>query len=231
MKIKEAINNLEEYNNIINEEINNIYEIAIPKYEKINQLEHQNELINNLINEFNLGTNSLIYKFKNTDDSKVKNITFSSPVFLENVYLIINNFIYTDLVKFKVTFYTIDNMAITKYMLPYDFRGEYIERIKFYSGQLKSDFKTINSDRVYYYDIVKNNDNNEILKKLEFDYTEEIDDEGYIIFKQDHKKDILAVKYTPISSSFTVEINDRITSITLELDKDINYEIELRISK
>lgn len=231
MKIREAINILEKYNDIINNELNKSDETPIPRYESINQLEHQNELINNLVNEFNLGTNSLVYKFKNTDDSKVKNITFSSPMFLEDVYLFINNFIYTDLVKFKVTFYTIDNMAITKYMLPYDFRGEYIERIKFYTGQTKSDFKTINSDRVYYYDIVKNSDNNEILKKLDFDYTEEIDDEGYIIFKKDHKKDILAVKYTPISSSFTTEINDRITSITLELDKDINYEIELRIYK
>lgn len=230
MKIKEIINNLEDFNNIINEELNQKYEIDIPRYDNIDRLEHQNELINNLVNEFNLGTNSQIYKFKNTDDNKIKNIIFSSPMFLEKIYLYIDNFIYTNLVKFKVTFYTIDNMAITRYMLPYDFRGEYIERIKFYTGQVKSDFKTINSDKVFYYDIIKNSDN-EILKKLEFDYTEEIDDEGYIIFKKDHKKDILAVKYTPISSSFTTEINDRITSITLELDKDINYEIELRIYK
>ena len=228
MKINEIINKLETLNDEINNEVNYKKELPVVNYEVLKQLENQNSLINNLVDEFNLGTNSLIYKFKNTDDSKVKMISFASPVYFNEVYLVVNNFIYTELVKFKVTFHTIDNLALSFNMLPYDFRGEYYERIKFYSGQKKSDFKTINSDKVYYYDIVKTDGNNEVLKKVEFDYTDYIDDEGYIVFKQGHKKDVVAIKYTPISSSFKTLINDRITSITLELDKDINNEIELR---
>ena len=228
MKIIYTIKKLETLNIEINNEVNKKEELPVISYEILQQLENQNLLINNLIDEFNLGTNSLVYKFKNTEDSKVKIISFASPVYFDEVYLVVNNFIYTELVKFKITFHTIDNIALSFYMLPYDFRGEYYERVKFYSGQKKSDFKTINSDKVYYYDVVKTDGNNEVLKKVEFDYTDYIDDEGYIVFKQGHKKDVVAIKYTPISSSFKTYINDRISSVTLELDKEINNEIELR---
>lgn len=228
MKINKIVKTIERYNSISNNLINKIELKDIP-VDLVEKTKSQNTMLENMYNEFNMNSNSFIYKFTNTNDTKVKTITFQNPLYIKEAALKIDNFIYNNLVRFKVTFYTIDNASITHYMLPYEFRGDYIEEIKFSSGQKKSNFKTINNDKLIFYDIVKNSLGQTDLQKLNTDYHEYIDEEGYIIFNTQHKKDKLGIKYTPISSEFIKTVNDKITSVTLEIDTDINYDIELNI--
>jgi hypothetical protein len=228
MKINKVINTIEKYNKIVNELEPNIELKEIP-VNLLVKAKAQNDILNNMYNEFNIDTNSYIYKFSNTDNPRVKNINFEKPLFIKEALITVNNFIYDKLVKFKITFYTIDNSSVTYYMLPYEFRGDYIEEIKFSFGQDRSNFKTINNDKFLFYDIIKNSEGDISLQKTNIDYHETIDEEGYIIFNTTHKKDKLVIKYTPISSEFKKIINDKITSVTLELDNDISNEIILSV--
>ena len=228
MKINKVINTIEKYNKIVNELEPNIELKEIP-VNLLVKAKAQNDILNNMYNEFNIDTNSYIYKFSNTDNPRVKNINFEKPLFIKEALITVNNFIYDKLVKFKMTFYTIDNSSVTYYMLPYEFRGDYIEEIKFSFGQDRSNFKTINNNKFLFYDIIKNSEGDISLQKTNIDYHETIDEEGYIIFNTTHKKDKLVIKYTPISSEFKKIINDKITSVTLELDNDISNEIILNV--
>lgn len=228
MKIKSIINALERYNTLSNESIKLVELQEVPA-DLIAKTQAQNEILENMFNEFNMDNNSFVYKFTNTTDTKVKTITFESPVYIGKAAMKIDDFIYSNLVRFKMTFYTIDNASITYFMLPYEYRGEYIEEIKFNAGQTRSNFKTINNNKLVFYDIVKNSLGEIDLQKLSVDYHDSINDEGYILFNTQHKKDKLAIKYTPISSEFIREVNDRITSVTLEVDNDIPNEIVLNV--
>ena len=228
MKLNKIIKTIEKYNDISNSLIKKIDIKDIP-VDLIEKTKSQNIILNNMYDEFNMDSNSFIYKFSNTNDPRVKTIIFNKPIYIKDTSLKVENFIYSKLVKFKITFYTIDNSSITMYMLPYEFRGEYIEEIKLSNGQTKSNFKTINNDKLIFYDIIKNSLGHIDLQKLETNYSEYIDEEGYIIFNTQHKKDKLGVKYTPISSEFIKPINDKITSVTLEVDNDIPNNIELNI--
>ena len=228
MKISKVIKTIERYNTISNGLIKPIELKDIP-LDLVEKTKSQNIMLNEMFYEFNMDKNSFVYKFSNTQDTKVKTITFENPLYISEACLKIDNFIYDKLIKFKVTFYTIDNSSISFYMLPYEFRGEYIEEIKFMYGQTQSHFKTINNDKFIYYDIIKNSLGGVDLQKLQTDYTEYIDDDGYIVFNTTHKKDKLAIKYTPISSEFIKSVKDKITSVTLEIDNDISNNIELEI--
>ena len=228
MKINKVINTIEKYNKIVNSLEPNIELKEIP-VNLIVKAKAQNDILNNMYDEFNIDTNSYIYKFSATDNPRVRNITFEKPLYIKEALMTVDDFIYDKLVKFKMTFYTIDNASITCYMLPYEFRGNYIEEIKFSFGQDKSNFKTINNDKLIFYDILKSSNGDIKLNKTNIDYHERIDEEGYIIFNTTHKKDKLAIKYTPISSEFIKNINDKITSVTLELDNDIPNEIILTV--
>lgn len=228
MKINKIINTIEKYNKIVNDLEPNIELKEIP-VNLLVKAKAQNDILNNMYNEFNIDSNSYIYKFSNTDNPRVRKIVFEKPLYIKNSLITIDNFVYNKLVKFKVTFYTIDNSSITYYMLPYEFRGDYIEEIKFSFGQDRSNFKTINNDKLIFYDILKSSNGDIKLNKTNIDYHERIDEEGYIIFNTTHKKDKLAIKYTPISSEFIKNINDKITSVTLELDNYISNEIILTV--
>lgn len=228
MKINKVINTIEKYNKIVNSLEPNIELKEIP-VNLIVKAKAQYDILENMYNEFNIDSNSYIYKFSNTDNPRVRKIVFEKPLYIKNSLITIDNFVYNKLVKFKVTFYTIDNSSITYYMLPYEFRGDYIEEIKFSFGQDRSNFKTINNDKLIFYDILKSSNGDIKLNKTNIDYHERIDEEGYIIFNTTHKKDKLAIKYTPISSEFIKNINDKITSVTLELDNDISNEIILTV--
>lgn len=228
MKINKVIATIERYNELINSLKPNIILKDIP-VNLLVKAKAQNDILDNMYNEFNIDSNSYIYKFSTTDNPRVRNITFEKPIYMKEILMTVKDFIYDKLVKFKITFYTIDNASITCYMLPYEFRGDYIEEIKFSFGQSKSNFKTINNDKFLFYDIMKNANNEVYLQRTEIDYHERIDEEGYIIFNTTHKKDKLAIKYTPISSEFRKTINDKITSATLELDNDISNEIILTV--
>lgn len=228
MKINKVINTIEKYNKIANSLEPNIELKEIP-VNLIVKAKAQYDILENMYNEFNIDSNSYIYKFSNTDNPRVRKIVFEKPLYIKNSLITIDNFVYNKLVKFKVTFYTIDNSSITYYMLPYEFRGDYIEEIKFSFGQDRSNFKTINNDKLIFYDILKSSNGDIKLNKTNIDYHERIDEEGYIIFNTTHKKDKLAIKYTPISSEFIKNINDKITSVTLELDNDISNEIILTV--
>lgn len=228
MKINKIINTIEKYNKIVNSLEHNIELKEIP-VNLIVKAKAQYDILENMYNEFNIDSNSYIYKFSNTDNPRVRKIVFEKPLYIKNSLITIDNFVYNKLVKFKVTFYTIDNSSITYYMLPYEFRGDYIEEIKFSFGQDRSNFKTINNDKLIFYDILKSSNGDIKLNKTNIDYHERIDEEGYIIFNTTHKKDKLAIKYTPISSEFIKNINDKITSVTLELDNDISNEIILTV--
>lgn len=228
MKINKIINTIEKYNKIVNYLEPNIELKEIP-VNLIVKAKAQYDILENMYNEFNIDSNSYIYKFSNTDNPRVRKIVFEKPLYIKNSLITIDNFVYNKLVKFKVTFYTIDNSSITYYMLPYEFRGDYIEEIKFSFGQDRSNFKTINNDKLIFYDILKSSNGDIKLNKTNIDYHERIDEEGYIIFNTTHKKDKLAIKYTPISSEFIKNINDKITSVTLELDNDISNEIILTV--
>lgn len=228
MKINKIINTIEKYNKIVNDLEPNIELKEIP-VNLLVKAKAQNDILNNMYDEFNIDTNSYIYKFSATDNPRVRNITFEKPLYIKEALMTVDDFIYDKLVKFKMTFYTIDNASITCYMLPYEFRGNYIEEIKFSFGQDKSNFKTINNDKFIFYDITKNSEGNVSLQKTNIDYHKIIDEEGYVIFNTTHKKDKIAIKYTPISSEFKKTINDKITSITLELDNDISNEVILTI--
>ena len=231
MKINKIIKTVERYNDLSNKSMYFNKEISLRDIpiDLLEKVKSQNKLLEDMYNEFNMDSNSFVYKFSNTDDPKVKTIIFNKPIYIKDTSLKVENFIYSKLNKFKVTFYTIDNSSITLYMIPYEFRGEYIEEIKFSNGQTKSNFKTINNNKLYFYDIIKESSGDIRLQKLETDYSEYIDEEGYIVFNTQHKKDKLGVKYTPISSEFIKTINDKITSVTLELDSDISNKIELNI--
>lgn len=231
MKINKIIKSIEKYNETTNKSIDFNNEIILRDIpvDLLEKVKSQNKLLDSMYDEFNMDSNSYIYKFSNTNDPKVKTVIFDRPIYIKDVTLKVDNFIYSKLNKFKVTFYTIDNSSVTMYMLPYEFRGEYIEEIKFSNGQTKSNFKTINNNKLYFYDIIKGSSGDIRLQKLETDYSEYIDEEGFIIFNTQHKKDKLGVKYTPISSEFIKTINDKITSVTLELDNDISNKIELNI--
>lgn len=228
MKINKVINTIEKYNKIVNSLEPNIELKEIP-VNLIVKAKAQYDILENMYNEFNIDSNSYIYIFSNTDNPRVRKIVFEKPLYIKNSLITIDNFVYNKLVKFKVTFYTIDNSSITYYMLPYEFRGDYIEEIKFSFGQDRSNFKTINNDKLIFYDILKSSNGDIKLNKTNIDYHERIDEEGYIIFNTTHKKDKLAIKYTPISSEFIKNINDKITSVTLELDNDIPNEIILTV--
>lgn len=228
MKINKIINTIENYNKIINKLEPNFILKDIP-VNLIVKAKAQNDILNSMYEEFNIDTNSYIYKFSTADNPRVRNITFEKPIYIKEALITVSEFIYNKLVKFKMTFYTIDNASITCYMLPYEFRGNYIEEIKFSFGQDKSNFKTINNDKFLFYDIIKNANGEVSLQRIETDYHERIDEEGYIIFNTAHKKDKLAIKYTPISSEFIKIINDKITSVTLELDNDISNEVILTV--
>ena len=228
MKINKVINTIEKYNKIVNSLEPNIELKEIP-VNLIVKAKAQYDILENMYNEFNIDSNSYIYKFSNTDNPRVRKIVFEKPLYIKNSLITIDNFVYNKLVKFKVTFYTIDNSSITYYMLPYEFRGDYIEEIKFSFGQDRSNFKTINNDKLIFYDILKSSNGDIKLNKTNIDYHERIDEEGYIIFNTTHKKDKLAIKYTPISSEFIKNINDKITSVTLEFDDDISNEIILTV--
>lgn len=228
MKMNKVINTIEKYNKIVNSLEPNIELKEIP-VNLIVKAKAQYDILENMYNEFNIDSNSYIYKFSNTDNPRVRKIVFEKPLYIKDSLITIDNFVYNKLVKFKVTFYTIDNSSITYYMLPYEFRGDYIEEIKFSFGQDRSNFKTINNDKLIFYDILKSSNGDIKLNKTNIDYHERIDEEGYIIFNTTHKKDKLAIKYTPISSEFIKNINDKITSVTLELDNDISNEIILTV--
>ena len=228
MKISKIIKTVERYNSISNNLIKPIEIKDIP-IDLVEKTKSQNTMLENLFNEFNMDKNSFVYKFTNTQDNRVKTIVFENPLYIKNASLKIDDFIFNKLIRFKVTFFTIDNASITHYMLPYEFRGDYIEEIKFMFNQKKSNFKTVNNDKLVFYDIVKNSLGQIDLQKLKTDYSEYIDEEGYIIFNTQHKKDKLGVKYTPISSEFIKEINDKITSVTLEIDNEISNNIELEV--
>ena len=228
MKISKIIKTVERYNYISNNLIKPIEIKDIP-IDLVEKTKSQNTMLENLFNEFNMDKNSFVYKFTNTQDNRVKTIVFENPLYIKNTSLKIDDFIFNKLIRFKVTFFTIDNASITHYMLPYEFRGDYIEEIKFMFNQKKSNFKTVNNDKLVFYDIVKNSLGQIDLQKLKTDYSEYIDEEGYIIFNTQHKKDKLGVKYTPISSEFIKEINDKITSVTLEIDNEISNNIELEV--
>ena len=228
MKISKIIKTVERYNSISNNLIKPIEIKDIP-IDLVEKTKSQNTMLENLFNEFNMDKNSFVYKFTNTQDNRVKTIVFENPLYIKNTSLKIDDFIFNKLIRFKVTFFTIDNASITHYMLPYEFRGDYIEEIKFMFNQKKSNFKTVNNDKLVFYDIVKNSLGQIDLQKLKTDYSEYIDEEGYIIFNTQHKKDKLGVKYTPISSEFIKEINDKITSVTLEIDNEISNNIELEV--
>lgn len=228
MKINKIINIIERYNTLINKLEPNITLENIP-VNLLVKAKAQNDILNKMFEEFNVDTNSFIYKFSNTDDQRVKNIIFEKPIYIKEALMNIKDFIYDKLVTFKMTFYTIDNASISYYMLPYEFRAEYIEEIKFSLGQNKSNFKTINNEKLIFYDVVKNSNEDIKLNKLSTNYCDKIDEEGYIIFNTTHKKDKLAVKYTPISSEFKRAINNKITSVTLEIDNNISNEIILSV--
>lgn len=228
MKINKIIKTIERYNTLSNNLIKPIDIKDIPM-DLVEKTKSQNVMLEEMFNEFNMDKNSFIYKFTNTQDTKVKTITFETPLYIKEAALKIDNFIYDNLIKFKVTFFTLDNTSITHYMLPYEFRGDYIEEIKFMYGQTKSNFKTVNNDKLIFYDIVKNSLGEIDLQKLSTNYSEYIDEDGYIVFNTTHKKDKLGVKYTPISSEFIKPVLDKITSVTLEIDRELSNNIELEV--
>lgn len=228
MKISKMIKTVERYNAISNSLIKPITVKDIP-IDLMEKTKSQNEILEKMFNEFNMDKNSFIYKFINTQDTRIKTINFEKPFYIKEAALKISDFIYDKPISFKVTFFTIDNASVTHYMLPYDFRGEYIEETKFLYGQKKSNFKTINNDKFVFYDIGKKVTGEIELTKLKTNFSEYIDEEGYIVFNTRHKKDKLGIKYTPISSEFIKEIKDKITSITLEVDSEVTNGIELEI--
>ena len=164
MKINKVINTIEKYNKIVNSLEPNIELKEIP-VNLIVKAKAQYDILENMYNEFNIDSNSYIYKFSNTDNPRVRKIIFEKPLYIKNSLITIDNFVYNKLVKFKVTFYTIDNSSITYYMLPYEFRGDYIEEIKFSFGQDRSNFKTINNDKLIFYDILKSSNGDIKLNK------------------------------------------------------------------
>lgn len=228
MKINKIISNIEKYNKFINNcnTNNDIEDIPI---EYITKAKCQNDLLNNLYDEFTLKDNTNSYTFINTNDPNVKVINFNNPIMIKEASLIIDNFVFEKLNSFKVVFYTIDNTAITLNMLPFDFRGDYIEEVKFNLGQNKSLFKTVNSDQIIVFDILKSANDEVQLQKIEDIYIDKIDEEGFIVFNTDHRKDKIAIKYTPIASEFTRNINDKITSVSLKTSCSINNKITLNI--
>ena len=233
--LKNIVNKLEEENKYFNKCIkgleDKIYRSEEESEIKLIQLKAQNELLGNMFKEFNMNENSYVYEFKNTTNTNVKTIDFVEPIQINKVSLNVFDFIYTSPIRLKVTFNTIDMKAITVEMLPFDFRGEYIEEIKFYKEQKKSLFKCLSSEKLEYFDIIKIDDETNRYVKLETDYTEKIDEEGYIEFNTNHKKDRVLCKYTPIKDEFIKSINSKITSISLEIDKKMNKKINLNIIK
>ncbi|MGL4865001.1 MAG: hypothetical protein ACRC4T_18060 [Cetobacterium sp.] len=231
---KNIIDEIENNNSVYNDEIKKIDKVQKQITDvgmfRFSELEAQNKAIEKMFNEFNMDVNSNSYIFKNSDnDPKVKTLEFLSPIQIKNAILFVKDFIFNSPVRFKTIFHTIDNSFIELHMLPYDFRADYIEEIKFMNYQDKSLFKAMNNEKFEYYDIV-NGDVGILYKKVDTDYTDFVDQEGYINFKTNHRKDKVLCRYTPISNEFIKTIDNKITSVTLILDKQIDNEIVLSIS-
>lgn len=232
--LKSIIDTIESENEVFNKEMKKLVENnskikSIPRF-RFSELEAQNQTIEKMFQEFNIGVNNNSYIFKNSDDPVVKTLEFTTPIFIKEAVLFVNGLVYENPIRFKVVLHTIDNEIIETHMMPYEFRGDYIEEIKFMANQKKSLFKAMNNEEFEYYDIVNNSGVGYLYKKTDFNYTDFVDQDGYINFKTEHRKDKVLCKYTPISSEFVKTINERITSISLVLDKEYNEEIKLNIT-
>ena len=156
---KNIIDEIENNNSVYNSEIkkidkvkNQIVNVSVFRF---SELEAQNKAIEKMFNEFNMDVNSNSYIFKNADnDPKIKTLEFLSPIQIKNAILFVDDFIFNSPIRFKSVFQTIDNSYIEVHMLPYDFRADYIEEIKFMNYQDKSLFRAMNNEKFEYYDIV-----------------------------------------------------------------------------
>lgn len=233
ISLKKTIDEIENQNTSLKKEVNKIYkdysklESILPF--KFAELEAQNKVIDKMFYEFNIGKNSNSYEFKNTDDELVKIINFNVPLLVNECVLFVEDMVYNNPVRFKMAFHTIDNKVIEVEMIPYEFRGEYIEEVKFMNGQKLSLFRSVNNEKQEYYDITTSNVGSQY-KKSDIDYTEIIREDGYIEFKTNHRKDKVLCKYTPISSEFIKSIGERITSVNLIMDKRLDRRIALKTS-
>lgn len=228
----------------MSEEINRDYNYKTQKYEQslkaipeipdivLTELKAQNELLDNLFCEFNIEKNSFVYYFRDSNSNEnVKVIDFVDPIHITEATLFVENFIYSKPVRFKVTFHYIDNTSQTVEMLPHDFRGDYIEEIKFNKKQKESLFRCLNSEKLTFFEVISDGNGEERYKKINKNYGRNINEEGFIEFDTNHKLDRLICKYTPISSEFKRNIDNKVTSIVIELDKNISNEIKMNFTK
>lgn len=230
MKLNNVINKIENLNNEVNK-LDCVLSLEDIPEENITKAQSQYDMLEDMFKDFNTKDNSFIFRFKTTNNPNIRTIEFDKPKYINQVTLDVDNFVYDKLVDFKLIFYTLDNSAITYYMLPYNFRGEYLEEIKFFAGQKKSRFKTVNNYKILYYDIVKQPDDSFILSPTKIEYHTEINEYGYIIFNDKTRKDKICCRYSPISSEFKKNINDKITSVVLETTMPIVNNISLKFSE
>lgn len=232
--IRKIINNLEKENTDFNSSFDKFKKTKkippIPN-NKLLEVKSQKKLIEELYSKFNMKNNTFTYKFiDDMQNEKLKTINFDRPVFINELSLHIEDFVYSTPMRLKVIFNTIDKEVIILHMIPFDFRGEYIEEVKFFQGQKLSLHKTSSSEKQNYYSVAGNFDNEDFTySKDEKDYTMGITDEGYIEFDDNHRKDRVVCKYTPSSNEFIKVLNKYITSITLETDYPLKKKAEINL--
>lgn len=232
--IRKIIDNLEKENTSFNSSFENFQKnkkIAPIPTNKLLEVKSQKKLIEELYSKFNMKNNVFSYKFvDDMQNEKLKTINFERPVFINEVSLHIEDFIYSKPMRLKAIFNTIDKEVIILHMIPFDFRGEYIEEVKFFQGQKLSLHKTSSSEKQYYYSVGGGFDSKDFTySKDEKDYTLGVTDEGYIEFDNNHRKDRTVCRYTPSSSEFIKILKKYITSVTLETDYPLKNKAEINL--
>lgn len=169
-----------------------------------------------------------VYNYNNSINLKEANLkaleeskkeflcTFDNAVFIDTLKLITENYFYdnNNLTDFKVTLITEVGDVLNINMLPFNYAGEYSEKIKFSDGQNKSLFSA-----------KKNTKFTCLYKNSELDSDVIIDghdSSNKIIFKTDHKYDDIVIEYVPEGKEYIKNVGALVKLI--KITTDINFD-------
>ena len=201
--------------------------IELSKVEIIDDFDIDDILLKkSFISSSSLELDKQVYNYNNSINLKEANLkaieenkkeficSFENAVFVNTLKLITEGFFYDNnkLTDFKITLITEVGDVININMLPFNYAGEYAEKVKFSDGQKKSLFASKkNTKLVCYYQNSELDSENIVIG---------FDSGNKINFKTDHKYDDVVVEYVPEGKEYIKAVGALIKLIKVTTDID-----------
>lgn len=154
---------------------------------------------------------------KSLEESKKEFVcSFENAVFINTLKLVTENYFYdnNNLTDFKITLITEVGDVLNINMLPFNYAGEYSEKIKFSDGQSKSLFSAKKNTKFACFYQNSEIDSETIINGF--------DNSNKIIFKTDHKYDDIVIEYVPEGKEYIKSVGALVKLI--KVTTDINFE-------